>query len=147
MRKIEETEVVLRTLGHLAHHDNYSRLALRPTHGQGPDLKVQHRTLDGHYFIIEAKGEGHGRARDAKMESMLNAMGQLDTRFSGLNGRKYGLAFPSTWGVRALGKLTPAYVARLRLHLFLVDGRGRVEHFPPTQLKAAIRNLNAGTQT
>ena len=147
MRKIKETEVVLRTLGHLAHHDQYTRLALRPTHGLGPDLKVQHRRMDGHYFIIEAKGEGDGRARDAKMESILNAMGQLDTRFSGLNGRKYGLALPSAWKPRAIGKLTIAHVSERRLHLFLVDRRGRVEHLTPTQLKAAIRTRRTSRPT
>jgi hypothetical protein len=144
MRKITEDEVVLRTFGHLANHDNYTRLAFRPTRGQGPDLKVQHRTRDGHYFVVEAKGEGHGKAADSKMETVLGAMGQLDTRFTGHNGRKYGLAIPFPWKERVIGKLTAAYVSRLRLHLFFVDAKGRVVHLEPRLVKSAIRNRGLG---
>lgn len=138
MRRVDETEVVRRTQGHLAHHDGYTRVAPRPSRGQGPDLKVRHPKT-GHYFIVEAKGEGAGEAKDAKMESMIAAFGQLTLRFTSHQGRRYGLAFPTSWRRRALGKVTEQVVALLRLHFFFVDDRGMVEHLTPTQVKAAVR--------
>ena len=113
-------------------------MAPRPPRGQGPDLKVRHRAT-GHYFIVEAKGEGAGDAKDAKMESMIAAFGQLTLRFTSHQGRRYGLAFPASWRRRALGKLTGQVVTLLRLHLFFVDESGAVEHLTPTEVKAAIR--------
>jgi hypothetical protein len=139
MKRIDEEEVVKRTLGHLADHDNYTRLARRPTHGRGPDLKIQHREMAGHYFVVEAKGEGGGNATDAKMESMITAVGQLTLRFTSHKGRHYGLAFPRRWRQRIIGKLTEPVVSLLRLHLFLVDDNGRVVHLKPTTVKQEVR--------
>ena len=138
MKRVDEPEVVRRTQGHLAEHDNYTRLVSRPVHGRGPDLKVRHR-VTGHYFIVEAKGEGAGEATDAKMESMIAAVGQLTLRFTSHKGRHYGLAFPERWRQRALGKMTEPVVSLLRLHLFFVDSSGRVDHLKPTQIKKLVR--------
>jgi hypothetical protein len=136
--RLDETEVVKRTQGHLADHDEYTRLAGRPKRGRGPDLTVRHRRT-GHYFIVEAKGEGGGEARDAKMESMIAALGQLTLRFTSHQGRRYGLAFPLGWRQRALGKLSEPVVQLLRLHLFLVGPDGQVQHLTPRQLKSLVR--------
>jgi hypothetical protein len=141
MKRTNEDEVVKRTLGHLADHDNYTRLARRATHGRGPDLKVQHREMAGHYFVVEAKGEGGGNATDAKMESMITALGQLTLRFTSHKGRHYGLAFPEPWRQRILGKLTAPVVSLLRLHLFLVDEDGGVVHLKPTLVKRLVNDL------
>ena len=138
-RRVNEVEVIKRTLGHLASHDDYTQLTLRSKHGPGPDLKIRHRRMVGHYFIVEAKGEGKGKATDAKMETMITAIGQLTLRFTSHNGRRYGLAFPERWRQRALGKLEEPVVKLLRLHLFFVDDDGRVEHLKPTQIKKLIR--------
>ena len=138
MKRTDEAEVVKRTQGHLADHDGYTRLVPRPSRGQGPDIKVRHAKT-GHYFIVEAKGEGAGEAKGAKMESMIGAIGQLTLRFTSHQGRRYGLAFPDKWRQRAIGKLTEPVVSLLRLHLFFVGPDGRVDHLKPTLVKKLVR--------
>lgn len=93
----------------------------------------------GHYFIIEAKGEGQGFATEAKKESMITALGQLALRFTSHNGRRYGLAFPERWRKRVLGKLTPAIVSQYKLNIFFVDQRGGVIHLTPRSLKRLVK--------
>ena len=144
LKHVDENEVVKRTQGHLAVHDDYMGLARRPSVGRGPDLKVRHRRMEGHYFVVEAKGEGKGEATDAKMESMIPALGQLTLRFTSHRGRKYGLAFPSAWKRRVLGKLSQPVVSLLRLHLFFVGTDGNVEHLKPREVKSLVaRRTNA----
>jgi hypothetical protein len=117
----------------------FTRSVVHRGRGLGPDIHVADGA--GHQFIIEAKGERGGLHRSSAMDTDIYiALGQLVTRFQGghRSGKNYGLAFPSSFRQRLLGKLTPQCVRLLSLHCFFVNSAGKVDHVGPRELRALV---------
>jgi len=113
----------------------------------GVDIKMKHKDC-GWYFLVECKGDPgkNVKAPEGSRNSIMNsAIGQIITRMHTkrkalYGGYNYGIAFPSSFKDRVLKKI-PYYVCnRLRLTIFLVNSRGKVEEYNHRKLKTIQNN-------
>ena len=116
----------------------------------GVDIKVQKikpRRI-GWYFLVECKGDPSEKVKSPegwRSSAMNSAIGQIITRMH--TGRKalyggynYGVAFPYSFKDKVLKKI-PYYVCnRLRLSIFLVNDKGKVEEYSHRKLKTIQSN-------
>ena len=117
-------------------------LAHTELHEHGVDIKVKHQNY-GRYYLVEAKGDPTPQVKSPegwRSSAMNSALGQIITRMHtkrkhGKYGYNYGIAFPSSFKKRVLGKI-PYYVCKaLRLNIFLVSRNGKVDEYTNRQLK------------
>ena len=109
---------------------NYMPRAINSLSEHGVDITARHQRY-GRYFLVEVKGEPRNGVKSAKAGRevrFLQGLGQLITRIQPERGYYYGLAFPSTYRDTVTRRLHPALLKRLKIHLFFVDDRLKVEH-------------------
>jgi len=118
---------------------------------RGVDIKVQKLRPKriGWYYLVECKGDPSERVKYPngwRSSAVNSAVGQIISRMHTrrralYGGYNYGVAFPESFKNKVL-KTIPFYVCnRLRLSIFLVDGRGGVEKYDHRRLKV-IQNKN-----
>jgi hypothetical protein len=113
---------------------------------KGVDIKVKKMRPKpcGWYYLVECKGDPKEKVKSpsGSMSSSLNsALGQIISRMHTnrkalYGGYNYGVAFPISFKRIALSKIPYYACNRLRLSIFLVDEKGRVEKYDHRKLKA-----------
>ena len=109
---------------------HYLPRAIRSMSEHGVDIIARHQRY-GRYFLVEAKGDPSDAVKSTRAGRevrFLQGLGQLITRIQPERGYYYGLAFPSSYREIVMRRLQPALLKRLKVHLFFVDNRLRVEH-------------------
>lgn len=113
----------------------------------GVDIKVKHKNC-GWYYLVECKGDPSINVKSmggSRSSSLNSALGQIISRMhtsrkSLYGGYNYGVAFPISFQKIALGKI-PYYVCnRLRLSIFLVNQKGKVEEYNHKKLRIFQKN-------
>jgi len=107
----------------------------------GVDIKARHERFS-RYFLVEVKGDpsdGVKSASAGREVRFLQGLGQLITRIQPERGYYYGLAFPSSYRDIVIRRLHPALLKLLKIHLFFVDDRRRVEYLTWRHLRATGR--------
>ncbi|OLD63847.1 MAG: hypothetical protein AUI47_08210 [Acidobacteria bacterium 13_1_40CM_2_68_5] len=108
----------------------YRPHAIKSRSEHGVDIKARHERFS-RYFLVEVKGEpsdGVKSASAGREVRFLQGLGQLITRIQPERGYYYGLAFPTSYRDTVIRRLRPALLKLLKVHLFFVDDRHRVEH-------------------
>jgi|SRR2546426_3786900 len=108
----------------------YRPHAIKSRSEHGVDIKARHERFS-RYFLVEVKGEpsdGVKSASAGREVRFLQGLGQLITRIQPERGYYYGLAFPTSYRDTVIRRLHPALLKLLKVHLFFVDDRHRVEH-------------------
>ena len=113
----------------------------------GVDINVKHKDYGRHY-LVECKGDP---SEDVKFpegwrsSAMNSAIGQIITRMHTdrkaiYGGHNYGIAFPYSFKNRVLKKIPYSVCNRLRLSIFLVNNKGKVEEYNHKKLKTIQNN-------
>ena len=113
----------------------------------GVDIKMKHKDC-GWYFLVECKGDPSEDVKSpegSRNSCMNSALGQIITRMhtdrKGLyGGYNYGIAFPSSFKKRVLQKIPYYACNRLRLCIFIVNEKGKVEEYNHRKLKVIQNN-------
>lgn len=117
---------------------------------RGVDIKVQKLRPKpcGWYYLVECKGDPSENVKHPsgwRSSATNSALGQIISRMhtnrSALyGGYNYGVAFPDSFRNKAL-KTIPFYVCnRLRLSIFLINSKGKVEKYDHRKLKVIQKN-------
>ena len=112
---------------------------------RGVDIKVQKLRPKriGWYYLVECKGDPSESVKHLggwRSSATNSALGQIISRMhtnrkSLYGGYNYGVAFPDSFKNKVL-KTIPFYICnRLRLSIFFVDSRGKVEKYDHRKLK------------
>lgn len=117
---------------------------------RGVDIKVQKLRPRpcGWYYLVECKGDPSENVKHPggwRSSATNSAFGQIISRMhtnrrSQYGGYNYGVAFPNSFKNKVL-KTIPFYVCnRLRMSVFLVDDKGKVEKYDHRKLKRIQNN-------
>jgi hypothetical protein len=105
----------------------------------GVDIVARHERY-GRYFLVEVKGDPSKEvvsSSSGREVRFVLSLGQLLTRINPDRGYYYGLAYPVSYRKLALRRLKyPTLLKKLKIHLFFVDERRRVEHLTWKDLKS-----------
>lgn len=133
MMKLSEA-TVKRQVRYYLDRKGYREADSRERHETGPDLTMRCRS-NGRCVIIEAKGDT--AAKSGMENKILAALGQTLTRFKQHPNYYFGLAVPSSWKPRLLGKLQYDVMRALNLVLYFVDESGAVEEVGKGKFRAS----------
>lgn len=129
MNGISEDVVKNAVLIHLGKH-GYRPASIKTISEHGVDIVVRKQNY-GRYFLVEVKGDPSPKAahpNSGREVRFVYSLGQLLTRINPDRGYYYGLAYPSSYRELALRRLKyPSLLKKLKIHLFFVDEKRRVE--------------------
>jgi len=129
MKSISEDAVKNAVLVFLGKH-GWRPTDIKTIHEHGVDIMVRKQNY-GRYFCIEVKGDPSPKVvsqRSGREVRFVESLGQLLTRINPDNGYYYGLAYPTSYRKLVLGRLRfPSMLKKLKIHLFFVDEKRRVE--------------------
>jgi hypothetical protein len=143
---MKETSVQKRIIKYLA-EKGFKPVKPKGLREHGVDIKMKHKDY-GCYYLVECKGDPSKTVKfpeGSRSSSMNSAIGQIITRMhtkrkSRYGGYNYGIALPYSFKKRVLEKI-PFYVCKqLKLSIFLVNTRGKVEEYNHKKLKIIQNN-------
>lgn len=148
MELLEEPFVQKQVINYLSETKGFNK-PVKPTglREHGVDVKMKHKKC-GWYFLVECKGDPSKNVISPegwRSSAMNSALGQIITRMHTARkaiygGYNYGIAFPYSFKNRVLQKI-PYYICnRLRLSIFLVNDKGKVEEYNHRKLKLIQNN-------
>lgn len=117
----------------------YRAIAIKTITECGVDIVAKHIKY-GRYFHIEVKGDPPKNVvsvNSGREVRFVLSLGQLLTRINPDRDYRYGLAYPTSYRKLVLRRLKyPSLLKELKIHLFFVNEKRRVEHLTWKDLKS-----------